>query len=124
MFGGIYIEENYKQQNIMIAKDIINKISYEFGGSELDLIQDTIIQVLNDYYKKKHLEMAQEFATQIVEHLVLHDQEEIKFDFVYDKIYSLFKEPLFCELVFAKVQEKLEKEHNILIEPLDENISI
>ncbi len=116
------IENNYKQRNIKVANEIIKKISYEFGGSELDLIRDTIIEELNNDCKKRYLDMVDNFSTHIVNNIVSFHKDKVNFDYVFNKIYTIFNDPLLCEMVFNSVSDKLEKEHNILIEKLEVKI--
>lgn len=116
------IKENYKQKNNEIAKSIIRKLNYEFGGSELDLINDTIVDVLNDEYKNTYLDASDNFANEIIKNLITYHKDEINFDFVFDKVYSVFKEPILSEMVFDKITEKLKKDYNISIKNLEVNI--
>lgn len=86
------------------------------------MIRDTIVEELNKDCKKRYLDMVDNFATHIVNNIVSFHKDEINFDYVFNKIYTIFNEPLLCEMVFNSVSDKLEKEHSILIERLEVNI--
>ncbi len=88
----------------------------------MDLIRDVIIDELNKDSKKRYLDMVDNFSTYIVNNIVSFHKDEINFDYVFNKIYSIFNEPLLCEMVFNCVLDKLEKKHNILIEKLEVKI--
>ncbi len=66
--------------------------------------------------------MVDNFSTYIVNNIISFHKDEINFDYVFNKIYSIFNEQLLCEMVFNCVSDKLEKEHNILIEKLEVKI--
>jgi hypothetical protein len=83
----LLIENNYKQRNIKVANEIIKKISYEFGGSELDLIRDTIIEELNNDCKTRYLDMVDNFSTHIVNNIVSFHKDKVNFDYVFNKYY-------------------------------------
>ena len=83
------IENNYKQRNIKVANEIIKKISYEFGGSELDLIRDTIIEELNNDCKKRYLDMVDNFSTHIVNNIVSFHKDKVNFDYLIKYTLSL-----------------------------------
>lgn len=116
------INENYKQAINRIAKTIVSKLGNEFEGSESDLIHNTIVNVLKDEYKNNYLDVSDYCANQIIKNLITYHKDEINFDFVFEKVYSIFKEPLLSEMVFDKVSEKLEKDYNIPIENLEVSI--
>ena len=78
------------------------------------MIQDTIIEELNKDCKKRYLDMVDNFSTHIVNNIVSFHKDKVNFDYVFN--------PLLCEMVFNSVSDKLEKEHNILIEKLEVKI--
>lgn len=75
----------------------------------MDLIRDVIIDELNKDSKKRSLDMVDNLSTYIVNNIVSFHKDEINFDYVFNKIYSIFNEPLLCEMVFNCVLDKLEK---------------
>ena len=57
------------------------------------------------------------FSTHIVNNIVSFRKDKVNFDY-----YTIFNDSLLCEMVFNSVSDKLEKEHNILIEKLEVKI--
>ena len=77
--------------------------------------------MLNESEKLKTEELSNSLSDVIVTSLV-NNKEEITFDYVYCKIYDIFSDSLLSEQVFDKVQTKLEKDHNIVLEQKDIDI--
>jgi hypothetical protein len=91
-------------------------MAHEFSGSDADLIYETIISVLNHDLMENDKELANIFSDTMID-LFLNDyKDKLDFNFVFDKVYSAFREPLFCELVFDTILEKLKTKHDIVLE--------
>ena len=45
--------------------------------------------------------------------LIENYKTELNFDFVYDKVYSIFNDPILCEMVFDQLQTDLQEKHGI-----------
>ena len=108
--GGIVInKENTETTNKIVEE--LQKLG--FGGSELDAVKETILSVLNNKDMFKMEELADYFTKGIEEVLIKSYKDELNFDFVYDKVYSLFNDPILCEKIFDNLQINLEEKYEI-----------
>lgn len=93
----------------------MNKINdcYSINGSEADFIKETIIESLNQKEKSKLKNMADYLSKSMEKILIENHKEEINFDYVFDKVYSFFNDPLLCEMIFDKLQTDLQEKYDI-----------
>ena len=108
--GGILINK----ENIETTNKIIKELQkLGFGGSELDVVKETILSVLNNKDMFKMEELADYFTKGMEDVLIKSYKDELNFDFVYDKVYSLFNDPILCEKIFDNLQINLEEKYEI-----------
>lgn len=104
-----------KKENKETTNKIIKLLedTKEFGGSELDLVKETILSVLNNKDQFKANEVADYLTTGMEETLINYYKDELNFDYVYDKVYSTFNDPILCEMIFDKLQTNLQEKYGI-----------
>lgn len=68
----------------------------------------------NNKKERKRLNQIAGYLSESMEQVLIEKhRDELSFDYVYDKVYTFFKDPILCEMIFDKLQESLEKNHNI-----------
>lgn len=76
-------------------------------------MKDTILESLNKKDKEKLKEYSDQFSKTIEDILITNFKDKLSFDFVFDKVYETFTDPILCEMIFDKLQDSLEHNHGI-----------